>query len=182
MRPQILALMLVVASGAATAQGCPPLPDRSEEMAPLLDRLAVAPDPATAQRLTAALWQIWTDAPDDRSQRLLDDGMQRRVLGDLGGAADLLDDLVAYCPGFAEGWNQRAFVHFLRHDFAASLADLERALELEPAHVGALSGRALALLGLGRDLAAQGALREALDRNPWLPERALLRVPPGTDL
>ncbi|MCP4819571.1 MAG: hypothetical protein GY883_10315, partial [Shimia sp.] len=53
--------------------------------------------------------------------------------------------------------------------------DLERAISLSPQHVAAMSGRALVLIGLGRDADAQEALAAALELNPWLPERSLLK-------
>ena len=36
---------------------------------------------------------------------------------------------------------------------------------------------ALTLVGLGRDAEAQDALAQALELNPWLPERSLYRAP-----
>ena len=39
-------------------------------------------------------------------------------------ATDALDRLVEYCPNYAEGYNQRAFVSFLRQDFEAALVEL----------------------------------------------------------
>ena len=65
-------------------------------------------------------------------------------------------------------------MNFLRRDFAPALVDLDRAIELSPKHIAAISGRALTLLGLGRIDEARATLLEALDLNPWLSERALL--------
>ena len=62
------------------------------------------------------------------------------------------------------------------------MTDLERALEINPTHVAALSGKALTLMGLGRDDEAQEVLRAALALNPWLSERSLLQEPPGEDI
>ena len=64
----------------------------------------------------------------------------------------------------------------------AALADLDLALERSPRHVGALSGKALTLMGLGRADEAQAVLREALALNPWIPERGLLQEAPGEEL
>ena len=121
-------------------------------------------------------------APDEPAQSLLDQGMQARASYDFVRATDALDKLVEYCPDYAEGYNQRAFVNFLRQDYETALVDLDRAIELSPRHTGALTGKALTLIGLGRDDEAQGLLRDAVDLNPWLGERHLIKEPPGEEL
>ncbi len=90
--------------------------------------------------------------------------------------------MVEYCPDYAEGYNQRAFASYLAQDFASALVDLDRALEIVPNHIAALSGKGLTLMGLGRNEEAQEALRAAVEMNPWLQERSLLIEPIGTDL
>ena len=161
---------------------CPPVADTSVERAALLSQLKVAPDPGAAQVLNAQLWQIWLMAPDEKAQRLLDYAVERMRLGDLDRAIETLDDLVGYCPDYAEGYNQRAFAFYLKQDFAPALADLDRALAILPEHIGALSGKGLTLIGMGRGAAAQDALRAAVDLHPWLSERALLLQPQGEEL
>jgi len=96
--------------------------------------------------------------------------------GDLRNAVAAFDALIAYCPDYAEGYNQRAFARYLRQDFAPALEDLDAALARSPRHIGALSGKALTLMGLGRDREALATLRAALALNPWLSERALVPV------
>lgn len=176
---RILALLL---AGSASAQDCPPPPDREEERRALMAELRVAPTPDEAGRISAALWRIWADAPDPRAQAMLDRGAALIARRELGPARAALGELVAYCPDYAEGWNQRAFAAFLAQDFAAALADLDRARQLSPEHLGVLSGRAMTLMGLGRDEEGQDQLREALRLNPWLAERALLDGPIERDL
>jgi tetratricopeptide (TPR) repeat protein len=129
------------------------------------------------------MWQLWTRAPDARAQDLLDSGMERREAYDLTKADALLTELVEYCPDYAEGWNQRAFVRFLDAQYALALEDLEVAVSLSPDHFAALAGQALTLMNLGRVEAGQSILRQALALNPWLPERGmLLPEKPGQEL
>ena len=177
-----LALALIVLALPAHADSCPPVPDRSDALDAIFEDLQAAETPAEGQRLSNALWEIWTDAPDARAQELLDHGMARREVYDYAGAVEAFDALVAYCPHWAEGYNQRAFIAFLRQDYGTALDDLERALERNPEHVGALSGLALTLLHLGRIDAGQSVLRDALELNPWLPERGYLIEEPGEEL
>lgn len=51
-----------------------------------------------------------------------------------------------------------------------------------PTHVAALSGKALTLIGMGRDKEAQIVLRAAHALNPWLSERRLLVEPEGEEI
>ena len=171
-------LGLCMALPASAQQVCPPNPDHEAAKDSILQDLRVSRDETESRILSNGLWRLWTDAPDSRAQELLDEGMRRRQSSDFLGARDVLDGLVDYCPDYAEGYNQRAFASFLSQDYAAALTDLERALEIDPRHVAALTGMALTLMGLERDDEAQLVLREALRMNPWLGERRLLTLPP----
>lgn len=156
--------------------------DISEQEAALFNQAKAAKNELAAQPIRQALWKLWATAPDDAAQALLDRGMSARGSYDFLGAIEAFDRLVEYCPDYAEGYNQRAFVNFLREDFEPALKDLDLALERSPNHVAALSGKALTLMGLGRADEAQDVLREAIKLNPWIPERGLLTKPLGEEL
>lgn len=179
-------LFSLLLAGAAQAETCPAPPDHSVAFARLVERLRDAPDERAARLITNEMWELWADAPNQQAQAILDRGMTRRAGYDFAGAIADFDRLVEYCPDYAEGYNQRAFVNFMRQDYEPALEDLNRALELSPAHIGALAGRAMTLMGLGRMDEAQNDLRVALGLNPWLPERGLLQpvetAPDGSDL
>lgn len=164
------------------ARACPDAPDHSEALADLLRRAQEAPNEYQARLLINEMWALWADAPDEAAQEVLEQGMRRRRAFDLIGAVENFDRLIAYCPDYAEGYNQRAFVRFIQQDYARALDDLDRALALSPTHVAALAGKAMTLMGLGRIEEGQAVLRQALALNPWLPERHLLQDPPGEEL
>ena len=178
----LIGLLLSLLPLPSLAAECPAPPDHGAELSALLAEVQAATSQGVARELTNRMWEFWADAPDEAAQAVLDHGMERSAANDFLAALEAFDKLVVYCPDYAEGYNQRAFVNFLRQDYAAALPDLDRALDLSPQHIGALSGRALTLMGLGRDDEAQAVLREAVKLNPWLSERGLLRTPPGTDL
>ena len=186
-RSFVAALMIMGLPALATAETCPAAPDHIAGIDALIAQTQAATSQADARIFSGQMWELWTDAPDARAQVLLDRGMRMREAWDLTGALVELNMLVEYCPAYAEGYNQRAFVNYLRQDFAAALRDLDIAIELSPNHVAALSGRALSLLGLQRLDEARDALNYALQLNPWLSERALLEPgglldPPGKDI
>ena len=94
--------------------------------------------------------------------------------GDLDLAASAeLDGVVAEYPDYAEGWNQRATVHYLLDNLDASLADIEKVLAIEPRHYGALSGRVLIYLKQGKHAEALRDMIAALAIHPYLSERRL---------
>ena len=154
--------------------------ERAERRAELLDRLRSARTETAAREAEDAIWKFWMQAPDARAQEMLDKALERRRWYDYAGALEHLNKLVAAYPDYAEGWNQRATIHFLREDYAASLADIEETLAREPAHFGALAGKAVILMRRGETAEGQLALIEAMKIDPWLKERALLL--PGTEL
>ncbi len=188
MRPSVAIFALLTALPFhVSAAECPTSPDHIAEIDALIEQAQDATSEREARAISSQMWQFWTDAPDLRAQTLLDRGMARREAWDLLGALEDLNSLVGYCPEYAEGYNQRAFVNYLRQDYGAALVDLDRAIALSPNHVAALSGRALSLLGLKRLDDARSALNYALSLNPWLSERALLAPgglldPPGEDI
>lgn len=186
MRGIFIALSLMLA-GPPVLAGCPEAPDHSAQISELLGQTRAATTEAEAREIANRMWEFWTDAPDEVAQAMLDRAILKRRSYDFLGALSDLDKLVQYCPDYAEGYNQRAFVNFLRQDYGPALTDLDRAIELSPNHVAALSGRALTLLGLGRVDDARTALEEALALNPWLPERGLAApggplAPKGQDI
>ena len=174
-------LFAVLLPGPAFA-ACPDLPDRSPELEALFDAARAAPTEQAGRELSDRMWAIWTDPPDEAAGALLARGMAARRVFDSVGAIDAFDRLVDYCPDWAEGYNQRAFVYFLSAEFEKARIDLAATLEINPSHVGALSGMALTLAALGDEVGAQDWLKKALALNPWIPERHMLKPPAGEEL
>ncbi|MFT5065353.1 MAG: tetratricopeptide (TPR) repeat protein [Yoonia sp.] len=173
---------LAVIAAPAVAEQCPTGPDHAARLDQIIVELGRTTGPQAASPLSQELWELWLDAPDPAAQAILDEGMAQRESFDFLGARDTLDGLVEYCPDYAEGYNQRAFASFLRRDYNAALVDLNKALEIMPNHIAALSGKGMTLMGMGRNEEGQEALRGALALNPWLAERALITEPAGTDI
>ena len=174
------ALAAAPALSAADPDTADIVPAEAAERDALFASLAAAATEAEARALESAIWEIWLTAPDARAQELLDRALDRRRWHDFAGALEPLDELVAAYPDYAEGWNQRATVRFLREEYEQSLADIAQTLAREPRHFGALAGKAIILMRQGRTAEAQLVLIQALEIDPWLRERGLLL--PGPDL
>jgi len=127
-----------------------------------------------------AIWNWWLDqAPSVEVREAIDHGMKRREAYDFEAAEKSFDTAVEQAPDYAEGWNQRAFVRFLRDDIDGSLSDLEKAVDLDPDHFAAWSGMYHVLIRMGRPEVAVSALSRAVTIHPWLKERGML--PPDPD-
>ncbi|MEM8591472.1 MAG: hypothetical protein AAGF13_02985 [Pseudomonadota bacterium] len=173
---------LALSAAPAFADTCPANRDIAAAETDLYARIQALPSQAGVAPLNQELWGLWTSAPDEAAQELLDQGMEALRLGDFGVAAEQLDALIEYCPDYAEGYNQRAFVHYLSFEFEPALELLDEAERRSPRHTGVLTGKALTLINLGRSDDAQEPLKRAVALNPWLSERALLVEPPGEEL
>jgi tetratricopeptide (TPR) repeat protein len=161
-------------ASAAFAQECPASADVSAELDGLFAQAQAARNFSEGQAASDAMWKVWLRAPDDVAQQVLDRGMAARSSFNFLEAYAQFTKLTEYCPDYAEGWNQRAYISFLREDYEAALVDLDRALALQPRHVAAQSGRGLTLMNLGRIAEARSQMLEAVANNPWLSEKALL--------
>ncbi len=171
----IYALAFMIApANAALAQECPAVADATAEIDQLFEQAQTAEDFRAGQAVSAALWEVWLRAPDEVSQEVLDRGMAARGSYDFLEAYSQFTRLTEYCPEYAEGWNLRAYISFIREDYPGALTDLDRALALQPRHIGAQSGRALTLMNMGRIAEARTQMQEAVANNPWLSEAALL--------
>ena len=176
----IIAIFLSLVATACFAT-CPKNPLIGTDLNRAYDELKFAKFPADAQYVTDQLWTLWTQAPDGKAQRLLNNGMLKMRQGDLDEAEADLTELVAYCPNYAEGYNQRAFARYLGSKFKDALPDLEKALSIRPRHLGALSGAGLTHLALGQAAKAEIQFQKLFKLNPFTPERNLI-LNLGTDL
>src|SRR6056297_3764559 len=129
MSARFISVMILLAAPAWAE--CPAPPDHGKALGDLIEQAQTAPNEATGRSLSNRTWKLWTDAPDAHAQNLLESGMSRREIYDFNAAIRAFDALVDYCPGYAEGYNQRGFIHYLREEFDKALPDLQAALELQ---------------------------------------------------
>ena len=109
-----------------------------------------------------ALEHIWFNQAGTDALERTQEAYRAAEREDLNAALAMLDGLIKQHPDFAEGWNQRASVHWKMSDFEKSQADCRRALELNPNHYGAWQGLGLCQLNRGDLAGACQSLRAAL--------------------
>ena len=108
----------------------------------LFDELFLSNDKMQASTILADIWDIWSIAENIEAQEIFDEGNDMMDRGRLEEAITLFTQVIDIQPDFAEGWNKRATVLFLKGDLEASISDIQKTLELEPRHFGALDGLA----------------------------------------
>lgn len=132
----------------------------------LFDVLSRESNSKKAQRTSRQIVQKLTDSGSDSINLLMERASEVMRKDDHAVALDILDQVVTLAPDYAEGWNRRATLFFSMRDFSRSIADVERVLELEPRHYGALSGLAAMLQVLGREKQALEVWYKVLEVYP----------------
>jgi tetratricopeptide (TPR) repeat protein len=168
----MLLLRLLVAIGVT---GPAVADQRDLRLDGLFVRLQATNSQAEATAVEQQIWQIWIRSDDASANHLMRSGVQAMAARQHAQALDYFDRLVERAPGFAEGWNKRATLHFLMGNYRASVFDIEHTLELEPRHFGALSGLGLIYDAIEQPAAALRSFEAAVAINPHL-ENTLQRI------
>lgn len=158
------------------------LPVAADQTDPRLDdlflRLNRAGEDFRAGPTVNRIWRIWFETDNEEAERHSRNG-QLAVQAELfDRAIEEYSRAIEAAPEFAEAWNRRATTHYLAGNFEDSLADIDKVLELEPRHFGALAGAGQIYLLLEQPEDALGAFRRAMLINPHLPgvERVVERL------
>lgn len=125
-------------------------------------------DPELAATAEALLWRAWCRSGDPEIDRLMHEGIDAMQQHRLAEAEALFDRMVAVAPEFAEGWNKRATLRYLRQNFDGAIADCRETLARNPHHFGAASGQGLCHLSLHQFREAAVSFRRALEIHPHL--------------
>lgn len=125
----------------------------------LYNRLAQA-DPGESARIADDIQHELSKTGSPAMDLLLKRGRDAMRAGDPEAAIDHLTALTDHDPDFAEGWHARSVAYARIGLYGPALADLERALALNPRHFAAIYSLAVLLEevgqpGLARDAYAQ---------------------------
>lgn len=166
----ILASLATAASAQTTGRGSTGI--AAEEPATRLEQLFAelkrADSERAAERISTRIRQEWSRSGSATIDLLMQWSQKAMEEERHDAAMDFLDQVIVLAPAYAEGWNRRATLHFAMEDYAKSMADIARTLELEPRHFGALGGLATILKDSGRSEAAMRAYERLLSIYPML--------------
>jgi tetratricopeptide (TPR) repeat protein len=172
-----LAAPLGATSAAAQSRGAEapakqapatPARDRNQDIDFLFGALKAAPDAASAKLVESRIMALWAASGSDTADLLMSRVKPAMEGQDLDLAIKLLDAIVDLQPTYAEAWNRRATIHFLKKDYGQALTDIRQVLAREPRHFGAIAGLGMIMQELGEEKRALEAFRRALDLNPHL--------------
>ncbi|KQV66131.1 hypothetical protein [Rhizobium sp. Root1220] len=145
-------------------------PDASLSPKQQLDRLYAdlkrERDPDTASTIASQIRSAWNDSGSATVNLLMQWANKAIEEKRTAAAFDFLDQAIVLKPDYAESWNRRATLNYANGSYRKSMADIERVLELEPRHFGALSGMAAILGDSGDDQLALKAWERFLDIYP----------------
>jgi tetratricopeptide (TPR) repeat protein len=158
---RVLGLVLAARSRAPAHH----LPKRLNGLFRELGKAVPANDPDDIEDL---IWALWISHPEGRAATAMANACEAMAAGAFDLAKPILDELVARYPDWPEAWNKRAILAFIARQDEACLADIERTLQLEPRHFGAISGFAQICVRQKRPVEAKAALAIALEIDPHL--------------
>jgi len=117
----------------------------------------------------ASMWTIFMRPPDPSIENLMAQGMvamSRQNTFPL--AIEIFTKINEAAPSFAEGYNKRATVHYLMNQHKEAIEYCNLALELNPYHFGAASGKGMCCAAIGNYADAIAAFETAVAINPRL--------------
>ncbi len=123
---------------------------------------------AAAERIAARIGEVWSNSGSASIDLMMGWSKTAMDAKKFDVALDFLDQVVTMRSTYAEGWNRRATVHFAMENYAKSMADINRTLELEPRHFGALAGMGQIMKNTGRKELALQAWQRVLDIYPMM--------------
>ena len=100
--------------------------------------------PSLSSRIAKQIWTLWSTHPSDQKlTSILDEGSRLVQDRQLYRAIDVFTEAIELDPMWAEAWNKRATVFYMVGEFQKSQDDIDKVLELENRHFGALAGQGM---------------------------------------
>ena len=90
------------------------------------------------------IWELWSTHPSDQNlTKMLAEGSNLVNKQQFDQAIVVFSKVIDLDPKWAEAWNKRATVLYMVGEFQKSQDDIDKVLELEERHFGALAGQGL---------------------------------------
>ena len=117
--------------------------ERNDQLEKLFKELK-KDNPVLTYKVEQKIWKIWSTHPKKKNLTLmLSQGSELVKKNQLNQAIIIFTQIIELDPDWAEAWNKRATVLYLLGEFKKSQNDIDKVLELEERHFGALAGQGL---------------------------------------
>jgi tetratricopeptide (TPR) repeat protein len=141
----------------------------------LFNQLIKTNDLNNAKKLEKKIWSVWSKHPNDKGlTEKMKFGTELMQYGDYYYALKVFNNIIINDPQWSEAWNKRATIYFLMNEFKNSLDDIDKVLNIEPRHFGALSGQARIFIKLQKYEKAIKSIERALKFYPSFRSRELI--------
>ena len=141
----------------------------------LFNQLEKVKNSKSAALIEKKIWSIWNEHPtNNKLTEKLEFGTELMQYGDYNYALRVFNNIIITDPKWSEAWNKRATVHFLMSQFTDSLDDINKVLNIEPRHFGALSGQARIFIKLQKYEKAIKSIERALKFYPSFKSREMI--------
>ena len=135
----------------------------------LFNQLKTTTNYEVSKKIESKIWKLWSTHPlEDRLTALLEDGSSYMSQNKLETAYKTFTRAIELDSNWAEAWNKRATVLYLMGKYEQSQADINKVLELEQRHFGALAGQGLVQTALNNYQKAIDSYIEAHKIHPNL--------------
>ena len=117
--------------------------ERKKQLDKLFNELKID-NPALTFEVEQKIREIWSTHPKKNELTvMLSEGSTLVKDDKLNEAVNIFTKVIELDPSWAEAWNKRATVLYLLGEFQKSQNDIDKVLELEERHFGALAGQGL---------------------------------------
>ena len=117
--------------------------ERKKQLDKLFNELKINNQALTFE-VEQKIWEIWSTHPKKNELTIMLSEGSTLVKDDkLNEAVNIFTKVIDLDPSWAEAWNKRATVLYLLGEFQKSQNDIDKVLELEERHFGALAGQGL---------------------------------------
>ena len=117
--------------------------ERDKQLDYLFNELKIKNE-SIANDIEQKIWDIWGTHPSNKNLTFrLAEGSKLVINNQLLKAIEIFTEVIEKDPSWAEAWNKRATVFYMLGDYKASQDDIDKVLNLERRHFGALAGQGL---------------------------------------
>ena len=141
--------------------------EQKKKLNQLFNQLEKINNPKMVELLEKKIWSVWHEHPNDNKlTEKLKLGTELTQYGSYEYALKIFNNILVSDPGWSEAWNKRATLFFLMNRYTKSLNDIEKVLNIESRHFGALSGQARIFIKLQEYEKAIASINKALKFHP----------------